>query len=49
LSALLFSVEPFDLPTIGIVSLLVVATGVAAACIPARRASALEPWEVIGT
>jgi putative ABC transport system permease protein len=47
LSTLLFDVEPFDLPTIGAVSLLVLATGVAAASIPARRAAALDPLEVI--
>jgi predicted permease len=47
LSTLLFSIEPFDLPTIGAVSLLVLATGIAAACIPARRAASLDPLEVI--
>jgi len=47
LSTLLFGVEPFDAPTIGAVALLVFATGVAAACIPARRASSLDPLDVI--
>jgi putative ABC transport system permease protein len=47
LSSLLFNVEPFDLPTIAAVSALVLATGVAAACIPARRASALDPLAVL--
>jgi putative ABC transport system permease protein len=47
LSTLLFNVEPFDLPTIGAVALLVLVTGIAAACIPARRASALDPVDVL--
>jgi predicted permease len=47
LSTLLFNVEPFDLPTISTVSLLVLATGVAAACIPARRAASLDPLVVL--
>jgi putative ABC transport system permease protein len=47
LSALLFSVESFDLPTIGGVALLVLAAGVAAAWIPARRAASLDPLAVL--
>jgi len=47
LSTLLFEVKPFDPATIAIVSLLVLATGVAAAYIPARRASAVDPLAVI--
>ena len=47
LSTLLFSVEPFDVPTIGTVALVVLGTGIAAACIPARRASSLDPLAVI--
>jgi putative ABC transport system permease protein len=49
LSTLLFSVEPYDLPMIGGVALLVLATGIAAAWIPARRAASLDPLEVIRT
>jgi len=47
LSTLLFSVEPFDAGTIGGVALIVLATGVAAAAIPARRASSLDPLAVL--
>jgi putative ABC transport system permease protein len=47
LSTLLFEVKPFDPATIAIVSLLVLATGVAAPYIPARRASAVDPLAVI--
>jgi len=47
MSTLLFSVEPFDPGTIGSVALIVLATGVAAAAIPARRASSLDPLAVL--
>jgi putative ABC transport system permease protein len=47
LSTLLFSVEPFDVPTIGTVALVVLGTGIAAAGVPARRASSLDPLAVI--
>jgi len=49
LSTLLFGVEPFDAVTIGAVALLVLTTGIAAACIPARRAASLDPLDVIRT
>jgi len=47
LSTLLFGVPPFDPSTIAGAALLVLATGAAAACIPARRASSLDPLSVI--
>jgi putative ABC transport system permease protein len=47
LSTLLFDVQPFDPTTIAAAALLVLATGAAAAYIPARRASALDPLTVI--
>jgi predicted permease len=47
LSTLLFDVHPFDGFTIASVSLIVLATGAAAAYVPARRASALDPLTVI--
>jgi len=47
LSTLLFDVQPFDPATIAAAALLVLGTGAAAAYIPARRASALDPLSVI--
>ena len=47
LSTLLFDVQPFDPATIAAAAALVLATGAAAAYIPARRASALDPLTVI--
>ena len=47
LSTLLFDVQPFDVPTIAATSLIVLATGAAAAYIPARRASSVDPLTVI--
>jgi predicted permease len=47
LSTMLFGVGSFDLSTIAMVSLTVLATGAAAAYIPARRASMLDPLSVI--
>jgi len=47
LATLLFDVHPFDATTLAGVSLLVLTTGAAAAYIPARRASALDPLTVI--
>jgi predicted permease len=47
LSAFLFAVQPFDPSTILTVALLVLGTGAAAAYLPARRASRLDPLTVI--
>ena len=47
LSTLLFDVRPFDPPTIAAVALLVLGTGAAAAYVPARRASTVDPLSVI--
>ena len=47
LSTLLFGVRSFDVTTIAAVSLIVLGTGAAAAYIPARRASTLDPLAVI--
>jgi predicted permease len=47
LVTLLFEVKPFDASTIALVALLVMATGAAAAYVPARRASSLDPLTVI--
>ncbi len=47
LSTLLFDVRPFDLTTTIAVAVLVLLTGAAAAYIPARRASTLDPLTVI--
>lgn len=43
LKGLLFGVEPADPPTIAVSALLLVAVAVAAAWIPARRATAVDP------
>jgi len=47
LVTLLFDVTPFDAATIALVALLVMTTGAAAAYLPARRASSLDPLTVI--
>jgi putative ABC transport system permease protein len=47
LSTLLFDVQPFDPSTLVAVSALVLFTGAAAAYVPARRASTLDPLTVI--
>jgi putative ABC transport system permease protein len=47
LSTLLYGVQPFDLGTIAIASLVVLATSAGAAWIPARRASSVDPLTVI--
>jgi putative ABC transport system permease protein len=47
LSTLLFDVRPFDPSTIATAALVVLAAGAAAAYIPARRASRLDPLSVI--
>jgi putative ABC transport system permease protein len=47
LSALLFRVSPLDPPTFLEVALIVIATGVAAAYLPARRAARLDPLAII--
>jgi predicted permease len=47
LSSLLFGVGSFDLATIATVSAVVLVTGAAAAYLPARRASTLDPLSVI--
>ena len=47
LSSLLFGVGSFDLATIATVALVVLVTGAAAAYLPARRASTLDPLTVI--
>jgi len=47
LSSLLFGVGSFDLATIATVALVVLVTGAAAAYLPARRASTLDPLSVI--
>ena len=47
LSTLLFGVQSFDVATIATVALIVLGTGAAAAYIPARRASMLDPLSVI--
>jgi ABC-type antimicrobial peptide transport system permease subunit len=44
---LLFGVGSFDLATIATVALVVLVTGAAAAYLPARRASTLDPLSVI--
>jgi ABC-type antimicrobial peptide transport system permease subunit len=43
LKGLLFGVEPADPPTIAVSALLLVAVAAAAAWIPARRATAVNP------
>jgi putative ABC transport system permease protein len=43
LEGMLFGVEPGDLPTIGAVSILFVAVALAAAYVPARRATVVDP------
>ena len=47
LVTLLFDVQPFDVATLVTSALLVLATGAAAAYIPARRAARLDPLAVI--
>jgi putative ABC transport system permease protein len=47
LSTLLFEVTPFDLGTVATASLVVLTTGAAAAYMPARRASSVDPLMVI--
>jgi len=47
LETLLFDVRPLDAATIAVVAALVLATGAAAAYVPARRASSLDPLTVI--
>jgi predicted lysophospholipase L1 biosynthesis ABC-type transport system permease subunit len=47
LSSLLFDVQPFDSSTTLAVAVLVLMTGAAAAYVPARRASTLDPLTVI--
>jgi len=46
-SSLLFAVRPFDASTIATASVVVLAAGAAAAYVPARRASAIDPLTVI--
>jgi putative ABC transport system permease protein len=43
----LFRVSPLDPPTFLEVALIVIATGVAAAYLPARRAARLDPLAII--
>ena len=47
LASLLFEVRPFDAGTIATASLIVLVTSAAAAYIPARRASSVDPLTVI--
>jgi len=47
LATLLFDVRPFDPATVALAALVVLATGAAAAYVPARRASAVDPLTVI--
>ena len=47
LTSLLYAVQPFDPGTIAIASVVVLATAAAAAWLPARRASGLDPLTVI--
>jgi putative ABC transport system permease protein len=47
LSTLLFDVQPFDAATLATASLVVMTTGAAAAYIPARRASSVDPLMVM--
>ena len=43
LSSILFGVEPFDLTTFTVVTVVLVATALLAALLPARRALAVDP------
>jgi ABC-type antimicrobial peptide transport system permease subunit len=47
LSSLLFEVQPFDASTLATASAVVFAAGAAAAYVPARRASSVDPLTVI--
>ena len=47
LASLLFDVRPFDTGTIATASLIVLVTSAAAAYIPARRASSVDPLTII--
>jgi putative ABC transport system permease protein len=47
LSTMLYGVQPFDIGTMAIASAIVLTTGAAAAYIPARRASSVDPLSVI--
>jgi putative ABC transport system permease protein len=48
LSSLLFGVRPGDAPTLVGVTLLAVACAAIGCWLPARRAAAVEPWQVLG-
>jgi ABC-type antimicrobial peptide transport system permease subunit len=47
LSSLLFEVRPFDASTLATASVVVLAASAAAAYMPARRASSVDPLTVI--
>jgi putative ABC transport system permease protein len=47
LATLLYDVKPFDAATLAAVTAIVAATGAAAAYLPARRASSLDPLTVM--
>jgi ABC-type antimicrobial peptide transport system permease subunit len=49
LSSLLFDVQPLDLPTYGAVAALLTFVAALASYLPARRASAVNPAEVLGS
>src|SRR6185436_10835724 len=49
LTQLLFNVQPFDLPVLLTTLLVLVASGLAASIVPARRASAVDPLEALRT
>jgi len=49
LSGFLFGVKQYDVPTLAIASILLLAVGTLAAWLPARRASRLEPMQALRT
>ena len=49
LSGFLFGVKQYDVPTLAIASILLLAVGTLAAWLPARRASTLEPMQALRT
>jgi ABC-type lipoprotein release transport system permease subunit len=47
MSALLFEIEPLDVPTYAVVAVVVTLVATAASYLPARRASTVDPAEAL--